>query len=192
MTKPKLEDLFKKNETQLPKVITKMEETPEELPSLLTIIERSLTPKQLQALKAIGLAIGTTGLSIGDACLLNRVTQTELDNLIIYVPEIKTYLRLKQVEYKYKLLQVATKQATENGDVKIATWLLEKQFSEEYDASMKKDMMKMQQNQNGDIMEMAIAYVRRASSNTMPVHEHAGAEEDRTALKVYDLKEVLS
>lgn len=192
MTKPKLEDLFKKNESQLPKVITKMEETPEELPSLLTIIERSLTPKQLQALKAIGLAVGQAGLPLGDACLLNRVTQQELDNLIIYVPEIKTYLRLKQIEYKYKLLQVVTKQATENGDVKIATWLLEKQFAEEYDSSMKKDMMKMQQNENGDIMEMAIAYVRRASSNTMPVHEHAGAEEDRAALKVYDMKEVLS
>jgi hypothetical protein len=192
LRKRELEDLFIKQGSQLPATIQKhKEEDTTSLSSLFSVLEKKLTQKQLKTIKEIGLAIGTVGLSLDDACLRSRLSKEELDNLIIYVPEIKTYLRLKQVEYKYKLLQVISKQATENGDVKIATWLLEKQYSEEYDSSLKKDMLKMQNSSQGDVMEMAIAFVRRASSNTMPVHEHAGKEEDRTETKVYDMSEVI-
>lgn len=194
LTKKETINRLKKNEHQLPSVITNMtlEQAPSSLGNLLGTIEHKLTGTQLAKIKDIGHSIGSIGLSIDDSCLKARMTKDELDNLIIYVPELKAYLRLKQIEYKSKLLEIITKQATQNGDVKIATWLLEKHYAEEYDGGMKRDMAKMQNNKGDDVMEMAIAFIRRTNSNSMPVHEHAGLEEKREEKKIYDIKDIIT
>ena len=161
------------------------------LSNLLSVIEQKLTPKQLSAVQEIGLAIGKVGLTLDDACLRSRVTKEELDNWMLYCPEVKTYLRIKQVEYKYKLLDVVTKQATDNADVKIAMWLLEKNFAEEYDSSLKKDIAKMNRESSEDVVEMAFAFVRRSNSAAMPVKEISGKGEDREAVKIHDMKDTI-
>lgn len=161
------------------------------LSQLISVLEKKLTPKQLLEVKEIGLAIGSVGLSLEDACLRSRVNREDLDNLMIHIPEIATYLKLKKVEYKYKLLQTVTKQATENGDVKIAMWLLEKHYADEYDSSTRKDLAKMGRENQGDMVEMAFAYIRRQNSNTMPVNENAGNAEDRSAVKSFTMDEIL-
>ncbi len=162
------------------------------LSNLLTIIEQKLTHHQLKAVQEIGLAIGTVGLSLDDACLRSRVLKEELDNWMVYCPELKTYLNLKQIEYKYKLLDVVTRHATEHGDVKIAMWLLEKHYGNEYDSSLKKDLAKMNHNTGDDVVEMAFAFVRRQSTNTMPVNLQAGNKEEREGIKIYDLEKDLA
>ena len=161
------------------------------LSTLLTTIEQKLTPKQLSSIQAIGLAIGGIGLSLDDASLQNRVTREELDNMMLYCPEVRTYLNLKQVEYKAKLLEVVTKHATTNGDVKIAMWLLEKHYGDEYDSSLKKDLAKMNNNMKDDVVEMAFAFVRKSSINTMPVNTEVGDEEKREVIKVHDVMDGL-
>lgn len=170
---------------QLPRAITKAPVS-SSLSNLLSVIEAKLTPKQLAAIQEIGKSIGGTGLSLDDACLRSRVTKEELDNWILYCPEIKTYLRIKQVEYKYKLLDVVTKQATENGDVKIAMWLLEKHYGDEYDSSLKKDLAKMNRENTDDVVEMAFAFVRRSNAS-MPIQDKAGEGEDRDSVKIHDV-----
>lgn len=192
MDKKQVKDFSKKVDTpQLPKAIVNAPDSPS-LSNLLTIIEKKLTPHQLKSVQEIGLAIGTVGLSLDDACLRSRVTKEELDNWIIYCPELRTYLNLKQVEYKYKLLDVVTRHATEHGDVKIAMWLLEKHYGDEYDSSLKKDLAKMNHNTGDDVVEMAFAFVRRQSSNSMPVNLLAGEKEDREGVKIYDLEKDLA
>lgn len=191
MTKNFAQELIPKiDEKTLPGFINKAPVS-SSLANLLTVIEKKLTNKQLSAIQEIGLAIGNVGLSLDDACLRSRVTKEELDNWIIYCPEIKTYLRIKQVEYKHKLLDVVTRQATENGDVKIAMWLLEKHYAEEYDSSMKKDIAKMNRENTDDVVEMAFAFVRRSNA-AMPISEKAGEGEKRDAVKIHDISEVIS
>ena len=175
----------------LPKVITNAPDS-SSLANLLTVIEQKITPHQLKAVQEIGLAIGTVGLSLDDACLRSRVLKEELDNWMVYCPELRTYLNLKQVEYKYKLLDIVTKHATEQGDVKIAIWLLEKHYGSEYDSSLKKDLAKMNHNTGDDVVEMAFAFVRRQSTNTMPVNLLAGDREEREGIKIYDLEKDLA
>ena len=182
---------FQRNARQLPQSMTEQEDSMQ-LMNLTSVLEKKLSPKQLRVIVEIGLAIGSVGLSLDDACLRSRLPREELDNLILYVPEIKTYLHLKQIEYKYKLLNVVTTQAVEHGDVKMAMWLLEKQYSSEYDSSVKKDLAKMNRDADGDIVEMAFAFVRRQSMNKMPVNPEAGKAELPAGIKSYDLKDVLA
>ena len=160
---------------QLPAIIERIDsDSAPSLANVFTTLESKLSPKQLNAVKEICHAIGEVGLSLDDASLRARISREELDTLTLHVPEIKTAIRLKQVEYKYKLLQVVTRQATESGDVKMAMWLLEKQFSEDFDSSVKSKLAQMGNNTGDDILEMAFSVVRKASSQTVPVNFMAG------------------
>lgn len=183
---------LKQNNAQLPNKI--VQEKPNEVRSvsgLLTTLEQKLTPRQLKAVQDIGLSLSTVGLSLEDALLRNLISKDELDNLIMYVPELQDYLRLQQVEYKYKLLNIISNQAVEKADVKMASWLLEKQYSEEFDSSVKKDLNKYNRDNEGDMVEMALAFVRRTSANAVPVDVNAGAGAIHQQVKVYDINETL-
>ncbi len=159
------------------------------LKNILEVIERKVSDSELKAVKEIGLAVGSVGMSLTDSCFRARVTKDELDDLMTKVPEIRTYFHLKQVEYKYNLLKVVTTHANENKDVKIAMWLLEKQYGEEYDSSLKKDIAKMnRQNPGDDVVEMAFAFVRRQNADAMPVNKRIGDAEDRSDIKIHDIK----
>lgn len=185
-----VEEAISKVETQN---FTRVRDDSVSLMNLTQTLEEMLTDKQLRIVVEIGISIGNVGLSLNDACLRSRISRDELEALWLHVPEIKTYIQLKQVEYKYKLLNVVTNDAIQNGNVKIASWLLERQYAEEYDSSMKKDMAKVSRNSQDDVVEMAFAYVRRSNTNAMPVNSNAGDEEDRSDIdsKIMELKDIL-
>ena len=185
-----VEEAISKVETQN---FTRVRDDSVSLMNLTQTLEEMLTDKQLRIVVEIGISIGNVGLSLNDACLRSRISRDELEALWLHVPEIKTYIQLKQVEYKYKLLNVVTNEAIQNGNVKIASWLLERQYAEEYDSSMKKDMAKVSRNSQDDVVEMAFAYVRRSNTNAMPVNSNAGDEEDRSDIdsKIMELKDIL-
>lgn len=162
------------------------------LKNILEIIESKITKAELKAVQEIGLAIGKVGMNLTDACFRARLTRDEMDEIIEKCPEVQTYFHLKQVEYKYELLKVVTHHATETKDVKIAMWLLEKQYGEEYDSSLKKDIAKMNRlNPGDDVVEMAFAFIRRQNADAMPVNKSVGDAEDRSEVKIYDIKETL-
>ena len=181
-----------RSDKQLPKALVAVK--PDEIRSvgsLLSNIEAKLTPRQLKAIKEIGNAIGNVGLSLDDALLRSLVSREELDKLILYVPELKDYLRLQQVEYKYKLLNIISSQAVEKADVKMASWLLEKQFSEEYDSSVKKELQKHNRDTEGDMIEMAMTFVRRSNANATPVNHDAGNAKEHEVVKIYDIENIV-
>lgn len=162
------------------------------LKNILEVIEKKIDKSELRAVQEIGLAIGKVGMNLTDACFRARLTKDEMDEIITKAPEVQTYFHLKQVEYKYELLKVVTHHATETKDVKIAMWLLEKQYGEEYDSSLKKDIAKMNRlNPGDDVVELAFAFVRRQNADAMPVNKSIGDAEDRSEVKIYDIKESL-
>lgn len=155
-----------------------------------TALERKLSKAQLQAVKRLGHAIGKVGFSLSDALLHSDLSEPDYNEMCTQAPELRVYVKTKQLEYKYSLLDIVKKQAIESGDSRMAMWLLERQFAEEYDSAIKKDLNKMKVNDAPDVMELAIAFIRRSSSNTMPVQQSAGAEQVRD-LDLVDKEETM-
>jgi DNA-binding protein YbaB len=113
--------------------------------------------------------IEATGMSLDDCLLLARISPDKYTSLSEDVPEIPLYFKLKRIKYKEKLLKVLNTQAAEHGDVKIAMYLLEANFTEEYNAGAKKDAMKKSAKTAETDMEQLMDRVRKAS--LMPIDE---------------------
>lgn len=161
-----------------------VEADPRHITQLIELLEEKLTDYQIKIIKAIGHTISSTGLPLEEACLLARISKFELEEWSKWVPEIKTYVRLKQVEYKFSLLKIINNQAKENADVKMATWLLEKNFAEEFDTSYKRELAKLNQTQEDDVLDVVMAFVRKNQSKTVPIDPANGEP-----LVVHDVQE---
>jgi len=176
----------------IPRNVVEEEIANENLSHLVEVLEENLDPVQIKAIKAIGYSIGRVGASVKDACFLARVTKEDLDKWINELPDIKTYLDLKRIEYKYKLLEIVSGQALENKDVKLATQLLELQFAEEYNPSVKRELAKASRNAEEDVMDIAIAIVRRGAAHSMPINPQNGLPDAPTEeIKYQDVAEVI-
>lgn len=191
-----MERIALKGEDHLPEATATLakqqqEETPE-MATLYAVLEKSLTPQQQKLVKAIGFAIGATGISIPDACIRSKVPVADMRVLMEQIPEVAEYFQLKQIEYKYQLLKIITNKATQEGDVKLAMWLLEKQYANEFDSSVKKDIEKMKRGNDEDVVEMAILTIRRNNANSVPVNESSGAATTRETVRVIDVQETLA
>lgn len=149
-----------------------MEDTP--LTSIVTTIKQKLEsrPEILLAVQKIGKTIEKTGMSIEDCSLLARMTSQELSALSAEIPEVPLYFRLKRVQYKEKLLEVLHAQATEMKDVKIAMYLLEANFSDEFVPANKKAAAKTRSAEEGTDLERLMAKVRNSAPNSPVVEEH--------------------
>jgi hypothetical protein len=146
-----------------------MEDTP--LNRLLTTIEEKLNkqPDVLSAVKEIALNIKTTGMSISDSALLSRLTDEEIDELELSVPEVSTLFRLRRLEHKQSLLKTLYTQATVNNDIKITQYLLEKNFSEEFDPSVKRELAKKKPIETDDNILDQLKDLVRSSAPPSPV-----------------------
>lgn len=177
------------NEIKIPK---KDKKDPEGLHDVIDILEKTLTPRRLEIVKKIGFSIQNTGITLVDACILARIEKDEIDEWTEYCPAIKTYFLLKRMEYKYKLLEIVNAQAKEQKDVKMAMWLLEQHFAEDYDSSVKKEMEKYRRSGEEDVMEMAIAFIRKTGSHATPVNTDQQKHADATPTQFTELKEILT
>ena len=165
-------------------MIKAMEDTP--LERLLTVIEEKLAnyPDRLRAIKEIALNIKTTGMSTSDSALLSRVTDDELAEWEVTIPEIAVLFRLRRLEHKQSLLRTLYTQATVNNDVKITQYLLEKNFSDEFDSSVKREIAKKKPSEsNENVLEELKDFVR-SSAPQSPVSETSNHTADE--LKVSD------
>ena len=142
------------------------------LKNLISTIKNKLAdrPDALSAVQKIGINIEKTGMSLEDCALLARMTSQELTALSDEVPEVPLYFRLKRAQYKSKLLEVLNAQATEVKDVKIAMYLLESNFSEEYDPATKKEAAKRRTKDDGSDLQKLMKLVRTSAPNS-PVNE---------------------
>jgi len=162
------------------------------LTGLIETLERRLSPRELRQVQEIGHSIGRVGVTLRDACLLARVEKPILDEMVGRIPDVQVYFDLKRTEYKYKLMEIVSDQALSNKDVKTAAQLLELQFAEEFNPSVKKEMAKLNRNAEEDVMEMAILLVRRGAAQSVPINPQAGdpqADEDDTKFK--EVREIL-
>jgi hypothetical protein len=169
-----------------------MEDTP--LNRLLSVIEDKLKnhPERLTAVKEIALNIKTTGMSTSDSALLSRVSDDELHTWESSIPEINTLFRLRRLEHKQSLLKTLYTQATVNNDIKITQYLLEKNFSEEFDSAVKKEVVKNKPKGDEDVMERLADFVR-SSAPQSPVTQTTNltADELNNSSDDYDISHLV-
>lgn len=164
-----------------------MEDTP--VTNLIATIDTKLAtrPVALKAIQKIALSIENTGMSLEDCTLLARMSQKELADLSDEIPEIPLYFRLKRIQYKEALLKVLHAQATDAKDVKIAMYLLESNFSEEYDPATKKEVAKRRSKDDGSDLQKLMKLVRTSAPNSPVVEANTlGLEDVAVARTDYD------
>jgi hypothetical protein len=83
---------------------------------------------------------------------------------------------LKRVQYKEALLKVLHAQATEVKDVKIAMYLLEANFSEEYDPATKKAVAKKRSGDEGSDLQRLMKLIRTSAPNSPVVEANTLSE----------------
>lgn len=162
--------------------------------NLISVITDKLTgrPSLLDGVMKIAMTIEKSGMSLEDCTLLARMSPQELSDLSAEIPEIPLYFRLKRVQYKEKLIEVLHAQATENKDVKIAMYLLESNFSDEYSAVGKKEMAKAKAKENGSDLEKLLQKVREAAPNSPVIEANTQAKNDVGASReVLDLQHLV-
>lgn len=165
---------------------------------LTETIEAHTTDEQLRVIKEIGLTIYETGLPLHDAALIARIEMGELDMWIKDCPAIKTYFDIRTLEYKRDLLKIVNEEAREKGDVKQAAWLLETHFATEYNPVIKKELEKIRQADQTDVLAIAIARIRQAPASAIsatPTIQHPDSTTQRPELPAgtpsYTVSEVL-
>lgn len=154
-----------------------MEDTPIE--GLILTIKKLLgaDSREYACVAKIAMTLEQTGMSFEDSALLARVSAKELASWITTYPEIDLYFRFKRTQYKEKLLRILNTYVEQNKDPKIASYLLEKTFSEEYDPGVKREAEKKKaKNPNSDL-EKIISFVRSKAPDS-PVIEANTVGED--------------
>lgn len=76
------------------------------------------------------------GLTIEDALTLAELSEEEFNNYRSTNPRFSQLVERKKVEYKQILMTPITT-AIKDGDSKLATWMLERKFNEEYSSKRK-------------------------------------------------------
>jgi hypothetical protein len=153
--------------------------------NLISVITEKLKDRKfdLEAVIKIAQTIEKSGMSLSDCALLARMSPEELDLLQTEIPEVQLYLRLKRVQYKEKLLEVLHTQATTNKDVKIAMYLLEANFSEEYDPAAKRAIAKKKPAEDDSVLAQLVNRVRTSAPNSPVIESNTVLEEQVSVIK---------
>lgn len=122
--------------------------------SITKQIERELEPKELLVVKRIAYLVGTVGLSLEESCTLIGIEYKKFVEQIKLKPVIKIVIQMKELQYKKGLLATLSAKGR-GGDDKIATWLLERKYPDEFGAR------KTGEPAGGeDMLAMAIEFVQ--------------------------------
>jgi hypothetical protein len=152
-----------------------------QLTRLVATIKESLQdqPFFLKAVKLIGQNIQKTGMPVPESALLARLSESDLADLLARCPQVSTYFEIKRLQYKRDLLRVVNDQATINKDIKMAQYLLEKNFSDEFDSSIKREKEKTKAPKVEDPMEKLMEHLR-SEAPASPVDESVHQKPEKT------------
>lgn len=139
------------------------ESTTLESQSLDEEAQRVLTPENFSTLKTIAKAVGKDGLSLEEACVIANVEFENFKRLAEQFPIIIKIVKVKETEYKHMLLRALATKAR-SGDDKMAQWLLERKYPEEYGGGKRGPGGESE----ADLLGMAISFVQE-SQDSQPI-----------------------
>lgn len=156
-----------------------MSDTPQKIKSKIYIeLEESLADDKALAssIKKIGRTIQDIGVSVEDACLMTDLDFDLLEHKMKELPIIGRYFNIKRIQYKNSLLNILHNHARNANDHKLALQLLSLGFSDEYDASVKKEKAKHSREDSQDTLQKLMNRIRKQAPNS-PVDEKLNINE---------------
>lgn len=126
-------------------------------------------PNFIRTLKRIAYYTAKVGLSLKESCLLLDVDVDWLEEEMKTEPIIEKIIKVKELEYKKDLLYTLSSKARQ-GDDKLALWLLENKYPDEY--GQKKN--KGGGEGAGDIMFEAIRFIQKNGDNAPLINTASG------------------
>lgn len=154
---------------------------------------KKLTPSQLRNIKKIAYYIAKVGLPLEEACMLVDIDAQQFEEDMKLEPLLGKIIRIKTLEYK-KDLMFTLSQRARSGDDKLAAWLLERRYPEEFSDRKRKGPG---DDSGKDIIFEAIRFIRRNGSNDPMVIPSSGdavlsaGERDKKIAVVPTMDEIL-
>ncbi len=128
-----------------------------------------LSPAELKIVKKIAYYISKVGLPLDEACLLVDVDFDWFGNLIKTTPVVRKIVQMKEIEYKKDLLKTLSQQGR-GGDDKLAQWLLERRYPDQYGTKKNKGGG----DDEGSMLREAIMFIQKSGDMVGIVRETSG------------------
>lgn len=135
--------------------------------SLEEEIKNKFSNTFIRALKKIAYYTAKDGLPLHEACALVDIDYEKFVEQMKQNPLIRKVIIMKELEFKRDMLHTITQRAR-SGDEKLAQWLLERKFPDEYGAKKHKP------EGGDDVIFEAIQFIRRNGDNAPLVNEIQG------------------
>lgn len=130
--------------------------------ALTAQMKKELTPENSSAMNLICMLIGKDGLKLDEACKVANIEVDSLKQLIDKHPIIAKVIAIKESEYKHMLLRQMSVRAR-SGDDKVAQWLLETRYPEEFGPKKKGQGG----GDNGmDFVAQAVSFIQENGDNS--------------------------
>jgi hypothetical protein len=163
--------------------------------SLESIAKERLSGDELILLKRIAYMLSKVGMRLEAACQMMDYPVDAFRALMEREPVVARIVRIKELKFKKDLMYTLSSRAR-GGNEKIALWLLERLYPEEF--AEKKDA-ETDRNTTKDAMKLAIEFIRASGSNSPLVQASGGkgrrgTEEENNAAtgQISGIEEILS
>lgn len=123
-----------------------------------------LSPEFVKVLKKIAYYTSKVGLPLNEVCQMLDVDLKQFEEDMKLKPIIGQIIRVKELEYKKDLLYTLSQRAR-SGDDKLAQWLLERKYPEEYGEKKKGGNT----NPGDDVVEIAMKFIRSNGDERDPL-----------------------
>ncbi len=137
----------------------------------------------IKIIAKIAYNLSVVGLSLEDSCTICSVDTIKFMKLMERDKDLKKFIDIKSLEYKKKLQKTITDKASK-GDEKLAMWLLEKQYTEEFGSIRNKKG----KNQEEDFISQAVKFIQ-SQGDTRPLVDKKNGEKAVIRIKGKEVRE---
>ena len=125
----------------------------------------------VKVLRRIAYYLSNVGLTLGEACQLVQIRLEDMEKKMQMYPMIAELIAFKELEYKADLLATISSKARQGND-KLATWLLESRYPEEF--NKRKGAGGGEGGGADDLIAAGVEFVQRHGDSAPLVSETAG------------------
>ena len=145
---------------------------PEDLQTIEARIEEQFPEELLKVIQKISHEIAEIGLSEAEACMIADYPHETFIKLRERYPVIKELIAIKDLEYKRSLLKPLSHAATNEGDDKMAQWLLMAKYNNEFNP--RKGSGSGGSDSDDNLIAAGIEFVRKNGDANGLVTEESG------------------
>jgi len=161
-----------KKTTDIVPPTTPLDETEMEFSSVEAELERTFKdPKFVKMMQRLAYEVAVVGMSEQEACMVVNYDYEKLIALKAQHSVVRRLFEMKSLEYKRGLMKTLSNKAR-SGDDKLAQWLLEAKFPEEF--NRRKGVGGGEDGKNADLLGAAVEFVRKSTSASGLVQEESG------------------